>query len=188
MWWGLERMCIQIWSSSFRALNKPASSRKKCKGIHFLFSYLMFGVSSLVRQHLRQEGFKVAVRSQGQVISSDINAYIIDTIGWSSANMLEKSILNLKYCWFIYHSVWVSCFEIRCDLLWALLLSIFEDFNNHPCETCLRGTQEFLFFGTSGFCGRFSCPRPGWPQFSWTCSCRVCCSYRYYWMEWPYIW
>ena len=95
-------------------MNLPLQEKNAKK---FISCYLMFGVSSLVRQHLQHEGFKVAVRSQGQVISSDINAYIIDTIGWSSANMLENSIQNLKYCWFIYHSVWVSCFEIRCDLL-----------------------------------------------------------------------
>lgn len=89
--------------------------------------------SSLVRQHLRQEGLKVAVRSQGQVISRDTNAYIIDTIGWSSASMLEKWILNLKAAG-LYTSVWVSCLKFRCDCLWALLLSIFENCNDHPCE------------------------------------------------------
>ena len=143
--------------------------------------------SSLVRQHLRQEGFKVAVRSQGQVISSDINAYIIDTIGWSSASVFESG----SWIWKLLVYIPVS----GCPA-WNLDVIAYEHYYCQFLRTvttilvksCLRWTQEFLFFGTSGFCGRFSCPRPGWPQFSWTCSCRVRCSYRYYWMEWPYIW
>lgn len=66
--------------------------------------------SSLVRQHLRQEGFKVAVRSQGQVISSNTNAYIIDTIGWSSAS-IGKVDPEFESCWFIYQCLGVL-FEI----------------------------------------------------------------------------